>query len=702
MVKGSEAGRNMSDGENATPGLPGRHGPPDTGGDNQWLTRSPRPSPGAAPWERSGNSDSEDVEKGAQTGSHTDGVTVADLIAKVHGAASVPEELRRPRPEPEPRVPPPAPPAPPTEVIEAVGADSEDPVTEVIPVVAGYTSEVPDLAALRRRDRVQPSRVGRGRSSEQSKPRRGRRRKTVVAGRVAAALIAVSALALTGGAWQWQSSKNNLLNKVSALDLGSRDILDPNAQFGDENFLIVGVDSRFGENSDMGAGDTEDAGGSRSDTVMLVNIPANRKRVVAVSFPRDLAITPMQCKAWNPETGQYGPLYDEETGTYGPDEVYTETKLNSAYSVGGPKCLVKVIQKLSGLSVNRFMAVDFAGFSKMVDAIGGVEVCSTTPLEDYELGTVLPNAGRQMVDGHTALEYVRARQVTTETNGDYGRIKRQQLFLSSLLRSLISKEVFFSLSKLNNVVNMFIEDSYVDNIKTNDLVDLGQSIQGVNAGRITFVTVPTVGYADEYGNETPRTDDMRTLFDAIINDDPLPEEKNPDNTPVPGTPESTTSATPDANPSTSSVAPAPPDQANAELVNAVTTNPQDITVRVSNSTGEDGLAATAATELQSHGFNVTNPDDYPGPLNSTTVFFSPGNEQAAATVASAFINPTIERVNGLGDVVRVVLGSDFYSVTPPSPSGSPVQVHVVRGTSSAPTHLPEDLTVTNAADTSCE
>jgi hypothetical protein len=308
---------------------------------------------------------------------------------------------------------------------------------------------------------------------------------------------------------------------------------------------------------------------------------------------------------------------------------------------------------------------------------------------------VLANAGRQIVDGHTALQYVRARQVTTETNGDYGRIKRQQLFLSSLLRSMISKEVFFSLSKLNNVVNMFINDSFVDNINTKDLVDLGQSVQGVNAGRITFVTVPTVGYADEYGNEVPRTDDMRALFDAIINDDPLPEEKNPDNTPVPGTPESTTSAKPDA-------APAPAPEANAELVNAVTTNPQDVTVRVSNSTGQDGLASTAATELQSHGFNVTTPDDYPGPLNSTTVFFSAGNEQAAATVASSFTNPTIERVSGMGDVVRVVLGSDFYSVTPPSPSGSPVQVHVVKSTSSAPTHLPKDLTVTNAADTSCE
>ena len=358
----------------------------------------------------------------------------------------------------------------------------------------------------------------------------------MLAGRSLAALFAVLALAMTGGAWQWQSAKNNMLNRVSALDPDSRDIIDPNAQFGDENFLIVGVDSRYGQNADMGAGDTADAGGARSDTIMLVNIPANRERVVAVSFPRDLNIEPMECEAWNPETGEYGPLYDEETDTYGPDQIYTETKLNSAYSFGGPKCLVKVIQKLSGLSINRFMAVDFAGFSKMVDALGGVEVCSTTPLEDYELGTVLPNAGRQMIDGHTALNYVRARQVTTETNGDYGRIKRQQLFLSSLLRSMISKEVFFSLSKLNNVVNQFIDDSFVDNIDTKDLVELGQSLQNVAAGRITFLTVPTTGYMDEWGNEHLREEDNRAIFDAIINDDPLPEEKNADNTPVPGTP----------------------------------------------------------------------------------------------------------------------------------------------------------------------
>ena len=662
----------MSDGDNATPGLPNLPGPAGPGGDNPWLTRNPRPSPIAAPWERSSSPEPERVGKARQQpANHSDRVTVADLIAKLHGDA----------PGPEPDV---EPPAPPTEIITAVSDD-----TDVFPLVSLQPSELPDLAVLHRPGPVpRPESAG---DTAKPKPRR-RRSKTVLAGRAAAALIAVLALAMTGAAWQWESSKNNMLKRVSALDPTSRDIVDPTAQLGDENFLIAGVDSRYGANADMGAGTTADADGARSDTVILVNIPASRKRVVAVSFPRDLAITPMQCQAWNPATGQYGASSD--------DQVYTETKLNSAYAVGGPKCLVKEIQKLSGLSINRFMAVDFAGFAKMVDAVGGVEVCSTTPLQDYELGTVLANAGRQTLDGPAALQYVRARQVTTEVNGDYGRIKRQQLFLSSLLRAMISKEVFFSPSKLNDVVNMFIQNTSVDNIQTKDLVDLGQSLQGVNAGRITFVTVPTTGQTNSDGNEPPRIDDMHTLFDAIINDDPLPEEKNPDNTPVPGTPESTVSARPDPASQAPSAGAAP----NAELVDAVTANPQDVTVRVSNSTGQNGLAATAATELESHGFNVTSPDDYPGPLSSTTVFFSPGNEPAAATVASSFTNPTVERVTGMGDVVRVVLGSDFNSVTPPSPTGSPVQVHVVRGTSSSPTPtpLPQDLTVTNAADTTCE
>ncbi|MGV0733823.1 LCP family glycopolymer transferase [Mycolicibacter sinensis] len=519
----------------------------------------------------------------------------------------------------------------------------------------------------------------------------------LLAGRAVAAMMAVLALVLTGSAWQWSASKNRSLNHVSALDPNSHDILDAAGQYGDENFLIVGADTRAGANSNIGAGSTEDAEGARSDTIMLVNIPANRKRVVVVSFPRDLAITPIQCEVWNPETGAYGAIYDPDTGTYGDDTVYTETKLNSTYAFGGPKCLVKEIQKLSGLAVNRFMAVDFVGFGKMVDALGGVEVCTTSPLYDLELGSVLENSGRQRVNGATALSYVRARNVTTEDNGDYGRIKRQQLFLSSLLRSLISTNTFFSPTKLNNVVNMFIGDSYVDNVKTKDLVNLGQSLQKVSAGHITFVTVPT-SETDENGDEVPRMDDMRALFDAIINDDPLPGENDHNATSVPTT---ATSPTPQSTQAAATPA-SPTAKPYSEQVRAVTTSPGEVTVRVSNATDQSGLAAATSEGLQHWGFDVDSADDYPATVKTTKVLFSPGNEQAAATVASALTGAPIERVAGLGSIVRVVLGADFRAVSRPAVTGSQINVQLNRGASVEPTELPDDLTVTNAADTTCE
>jgi LCP family protein required for cell wall assembly len=665
-------------------------------------------SPSAAPWERFSEPPPDDnlyrwqgeppfetrseipLEPGTtgRAGSHTSGgLSVAELIAKV-GAGSVgPPTHHHHARDPEP-----------AEAVLHAPVDLGD--TQIIENPAylqEVVSELPDLKVTNYLDGDEPESddvVEEPAAPSPAKPkrRRSRRRPVLLAARSLSALFAVLALVLTGGAWQWSSSKNARLNVISALDQNSSDIRDPAGQYGDEDFLIVGVDSRAGENANMGAGDTDDADGARSDTVMLVNIPANRKRVVAVSFPRDLAITPMQCEAWNPTTGKYGPLYDAKTKSWGSKMVYTETKLNSAYSFGGPKCLVKEIQKLSGLSINHFIAVDFAGFAKMVEALGGVEVCSKTPLHDYELGTVLEHSGRQVVDGPTALNYVRARQVSTEFNGDYGRIKRQQLFLSSLLRSLISDDTLTDLGKLNNVVNMVISNTFVDNIKTKDLVQLGQSLQGTAAGHFTFVTVPT-GVTDQNGDEPPRTADVRALFDAIINDDPLPMENDQ---------QAQNLTTPKSSTPTTKKAPPPSAAPEAQRQQVTTASPEDVTVRVSNATAQSGLAATASSQLKRDGFNVMAPDDYPSQLNATTVFFSAGNEQAAATVASAFASSKIERVSGYGQVVQVVLGPDFKSVTSPPPTGSSVSVQIDRNPANAPSKLPEDLTVTNAADTTCE
>jgi LCP family protein required for cell wall assembly len=629
----------MSDGENATPGRPGDAAVPST------------------------------------SGHHTEGIAVADVLAKVTGSSRL-APVTRHRAHPPGAHPP--------------GADSPD---------AGADATVPISVSARARNR--------------------RRRPALLAARSAAVLIAVSTLAVTGAAWQWQSAKNSLLNTIAALDPNSSDIRDRNAQNGDENFLIIGVDSRIGANGEIGAGDTSIAEGARSDTIMLVNIPANRSRVVAVSFPRDLGITPINCQAWDPETGRYGPVYDRNTGEWSDNERLTTSKLNSAYALGGPKCLVKAIQKISGLAINRFMAVDFAGFSAMVDALGGVEVCTTTPLEDTELGTVLATAGRQKLDGPTALNYVRARSITTEDNGDYGRIKRQQLFLSSLLRSMISTETLFDVSRLNEVVNTFIDDSFVDNIQTRDLVRLGQSLQGMNAGRITFVTVPTTGLADEEGNEQPRTEDIQALFDAIIEDEPLPGENDNNETLSPLTvatmatqittspTTTTTSPTESGYPTSTTAADSATESTQTtvtEEVKTVAAEPRDVTVQVGNATEIVGLATATSGELDLYGFNVLEPDyswDY-GSVTKTSVFYSLGNEQAAATVAATLPGAHIERISDLGETVMVVLAPDFADLRYPQASGTPLTVSVTHAGSSTPTKLPSDLIVTNGADVTCE
>jgi LCP family protein required for cell wall assembly len=687
----------MSDAEDdATPGV--RRAPGD-----------PSPALGAAPWERFfeppddnahlWQADTTAVEPEAEPepdvdetgGCHTGGgVSVADLIAKM-GVSGGADRRSHHHAAPEAEAP-----------ADEPGPPLEMQKTDVIDDLAyslQVTSELPDLEPVDYFDddsdeyESAPDEVPQDADETDAKPAH-RHRGLLIAARSMAALCAVLALAMTGGAWQWSASKNARLNNVNALDQNSSDIRDPGGQYGDEDFLIVGLDSRSGDNANMGAGTTDDADGERSDSVMLVNIPANRKRVVAVSFLRDLAITPFQCEAWNPDTGKYGPLYDPKSKTWGPKMVYTETKLNSAFAFGGPKCLVKEIQKLSGLNINHFISVDFSGFAKMVDALGGVDVCSKTALHDYELGTVLDHGGHQRLDGPTALNYVRARQVTTETNGDYGRIKRQQLFVSSLLRSLISEDTLLDLNKLNNVVNLIISNTQVDNVKTKDLVQLGQSLQGMAAGHMTFVTLPT-GITDQNGDEPPRMADVRALFDAIINDDPLPEENDQNAQNLGSSPTTGPTKAP-----TTKKTPTPP--ASPEAQQVTTTSPDDVTVRVSNATTQSGLATTATGQLKRNGFNVMAPDDYPSSVSATTVLFSPGNEEAAATVASSFANPKLQRVSGYGQVVQVVLGPDFKSVAAPPPTGSSVSVQIQRGSSNAPASLPEDLTVTNAADTTCE
>ncbi|MFF0493025.1 LCP family protein [Nocardia sp. NPDC004068] len=542
-----------------------------------------------------------------------------------------------------------------------------DQPTDILPLA---DPDEPPPGVARGRGKAEPAVVGKAAMSRLAASRQRRVRRVRLIARGTTAAVAVFALVLTGVGWNYLRATDGGFSRVSAVDENSSDIVNPAGQLGDENFLIIGNDTRAGADGQIGAGTTDDAEGARADTVMLVNIPENRQRVVVVSFPRDLDISRPTCEGWDNENRRY-------TGTTFPPAI--GDKLNAVYALGGPKCLTSVIYKLSGLKINHFIGLDFSGFQSMVDTVGGVEVCTSKPLVDDELGTILPTPGKQIINGSTGLDYVRARHVQGEFRSDYDRINRQQRFMSSLLRSALSNKTLFDPGKMNAFINAFSGHALMDNVKVNDLLTLGRSLQKVDAGAITFLTVPTAG-TTSYGNEIPRESDIRAIFNAIIDDQPLPGEKKP------LTPPPTTEA------------PAP------KRLTAV--DPSTVSVQVSNGTSVGGTAATAANKLANQGFQIYNVGNYSNaPVSTTKVRYSAGHESEAATVASAIPGATLETTSSLGSIVDVVLGTDYAgTVRAPVAFGEPLPdvPTSAGGSSETPAPLPSDLEHVNAADDLCK
>ncbi|QBJ97294.1 LytR family transcriptional regulator [Rhodococcus sp. ABRD24] len=623
---------------------------------------------GRAPWERpladshyreaqSHRRSRHDSRPDAPNGDSSERLSVAELMEKMGRTVPSAPRARRARPD------------------EAADAETEViPAYTGEPTAGGASEPEPDpVARSWVEDAVTtaaPRAVGEPAQTRLAASKDRKRKRMWLVGRSAVAFVAVMALVMTGVVWGYVRSTEGGFTRIAALDINSTDIVDPTGQTGDETYLIVGTDTRAGAAGAVGAGTVDDAEGARSDTVMLVHIPADRSRVVAVSFPRDLDVERPACQGWDSATGEY------------TDETYPAAdgdKLNATYALGGPKCLVKVIQKMSGLKIRHFVGMDFAGFENMVNEVGGVKVCVPQPLIDGELGTILPTAGTQTLDGRLALDYVRARHVEAEGNGDYGRIKRQQLFLSALLREAMSNKVLFDPGKLNGFINAFTRATFVEDIDTKSLLTLGQSLRNVDAGAVTFITVPTSG-TSSWGNEIPRLDDIKAIFQAIIDDEPLPGENR----------------AAEDKPGTSSVP--TPNHGPTQLALL----PNEVTLQVSNGSGISGLAATTADRLAAYGFQIYSVGNYSGTSSQTVVRFSPGREAEAATVASSIPGAVLESASGLGNIVEVVLGSEFdRTLTAPAEAGTAVETGPTRIDSSSDVELPADLAVTNATDNPC-
>ncbi|WP_433266253.1 LCP family protein [Actinosynnema sp. CS-041913] len=497
--------------------------------------------------------------------------------------------------------------------------------------------------------------------------RTAKQSKIVRAVKVLSLTAAVLVFVATGLGWGAMLYVDSKFNEIDALNTNTAAVHEAEKQLGDENFLIVGSDTRAGAKPEDGVGDAEKEPGARSDVLMLAHIPADRKRVVVVSVPRDLQITRPECEKWNYETGEY-------TGEMLP--AVKGVKANEAYADGGPKCVSSFMTELTGLTINHFISVDFNGFKGMVDAVGKIKVCVPKVMDDGELGMIFDKPGQYEVDGQKALDYVRARHVKNEDFGDYDRITRQQKFLSSLLRTALSTEMLLNPGKLNNFLNAFAASTAGQNIGVKDMLTLAQSLQGIEAGRVSFVTVPHETSegptkSNDDNEELLKVEATKALFQAIIDGTPLPDEAPDDTPPAAGTP----------------TKPAEPKQGKV-------IDPKGLKVQVFNG-DEDNFGAATRTKgsLQELGFTVVNSGSNPEAVTKTVIRYGTGGEDAAFTLAAAIPGATLEVDESQGGAVTLLIGTDWDGkIVSPQSTGT---AEPGKGTP-----LP-DVSIVNAAKDPC-
>jgi LCP family protein required for cell wall assembly len=229
--------------------------------------------------------------------------------------------------------------------------------------------------------------------------------------RIIAILSIVVALLLVVVTGMYFYLNSQLVRKNVLVDYAGR----PAASAG-QNWLIAGSDSRQGltvkQERRLATG--FDVGGKRSDSILILHIPANGGPSVLVSLPRD---------------------------SYVPIPGYGDNKINAAYSFGGPKLLAKTVQNVTGLRIDHYMGIGFGGFVSVVNAVGGVRLCLKTSLYDQASGARLKK-GCQTLNGGQALAYVRTRH--NFSNQDLQRVQDQRVFLRALLTKMTSPGVMLN------------------------------------------------------------------------------------------------------------------------------------------------------------------------------------------------------------------------------------------------------------------
>jgi LCP family protein required for cell wall assembly len=426
------------------------------------------------------------------------------------------------------------------------------------------------------------------------------------------------------------------------------------------NILLIGSDSRNSDENVALGGSRDNRGNPPlGDVQMLIHLSADRESAAVVSIPRDTRVDIPKCT--DPETGdEYGATNDI---------------INQSLAHGGAGCTLATWQNLTGVYIDHWMTIDFAGVVDMADAVGGVEVCVNQNVHDRPLPGVPGGSGLKLtkgphkIKGEDALRWLRTRHAF---GSDIQRAKAQHMYMSSMIRELRKQNVFTDTGRLMDLAeaatNALTVSEEIGTVKK--LYDLGMELKSVPPERITMMTMPWAEDPQNRNHVVPKGDDAERIWEMLRDD--VPFDKNGTSKPSKKKPKEVVSSDPAA-----------PDGEIGVLVQNAT---RSETLGV-----VDGRASTVAQALAQQGFTLAAADTSGSYAEELTVVRYPSADlQGDAQRVAKSLGIPLSSVKRSAEVsgVTVVVGADWRSgtaypkKTPPKAGDLPADADALNGADS--------------------
>jgi LCP family protein required for cell wall assembly len=325
--------------------------------------------------------------------------------------------------------------------------------------------------------------------------------------------VAVVVIVIAGlfAAYYKVKSINDAIHRVPVTGLGKRPPVYSTASM---NILVFGSDSRSGLDHHMQVllhtgNDSNSGGPGNTDTIMIVHIAPGRHAVTAMSIPRDTMVPYYACASGSGYPGQQAdPNADE--------------RINGLLAAGGPSCLWKTVEQVTGIHIDHFIEIGLAGFVNVVNDLGGVNVCAPFAVNDPVSGLVLA-AGEHHIDGVTALDFWRTRE-DIGLGSDLQRIQRDQFMSAQVVKGVLSSGLLSDPVQLLKVVSDMAPNLTTDTgMSLTDLLHIGETLRSVSGKDVQFVTAPNQPYPlDPDATVQFAQPQAGQLFSAIAHDATLP------------------------------------------------------------------------------------------------------------------------------------------------------------------------------------